>query len=401
MNATGRRLVAAGTLRIVHLAAFYRPHLGGIENYVHYLSQAQAAAGHAVEILTMDTEHVGPRETEGDVVVHRARVGLRYYKGIYSRDFSAQLEDLAAKADILHAHAPFPFGLEVALRAARRARARRGSGHRPKVVVTYHGEGRATRQPLYALPRLAYSRWEKRMLARADQTAFLTDSYRDSLSLGPALRAASTVVETGVDTKRFRPLKRGEDRRLRGVFPVLFLGSLQPANRYKGVDVLLQALTQLPDEVALHVVGRGGLVAEYQALAAKLGLLGRVTFHTDVSDEELPAVVRSAKLFVLASVSGPENGPLVVLEAMASGVPVLATRIPGVREMLRDGELGPLAEPGDAEDLARLIEACRADDKALAATGKKVRAHVEKHHDWSLVAIRYVELYQGLLDQPE
>ncbi len=397
MTGPGRANVPRAPLRIVHLAAFYRPHVGGIENYVHYVAQAQAAAGHAVEILTMDTEGVGPRETEGDVVVHRARVTLRYYKGIYSRDFNAQLRDLAAKADILHVHAPFPLGLEAAVRAARRARGRRGSGERPKVVVTYHGEGRATSQPLYAVPRAAYSRWEKRSLSRADQTAFLTESYRASLRMGEALRRSSTVVETGVDTTRFRPLGRGESRALGGVFPILFVGSLHPANRYKGVDVLLRALVLLPEDVVLHVVGRGDLVAEYQALAAKLGLMGRVTFHTDVSDEALPAVVRSARLFVLPSVSGPENGPLVVLEAMASGVPVLATRIPGVREMLRDGELGPLAEPGDAKDLARLIEACRADKKGLAARAKQVRRHVEANHDWALVASRYEDLYRAQL----
>ncbi len=389
--------MAAGSLRIVHLAAFYRPHVGGIENYVHYLAQAQAKAGHAVEILTMDTERVGPRATEGDVVVHRAPVTLRYYKGLYSRDFSRQLAELAAKVDVFHVHAPFPFGLEAALRAARRARTQRGSGQRPSVIVTFHGEGRATRQPLYALPRAAYSRWEKRMLARADRAVFLTQSYRQSLQLGPKLEAASTVVETGVDTNRFRPLRRGEQRQLDGAFPILFVGSLHPANRYKGVHVLLAALTQVPDEVVLHVVGRGELVAEYKALTAKLGLLGRVTFHTDVSDDDLPTMVRSARLFVLPSVSGPENGPLVVLEAMASGVPVLATRIPGVREMLRDGELGPLAQPGDPEDLARHIEGLQAAHRELSALGKGARKHVEEHHDWSTVAAVYEREYRRVL----
>ncbi|MGB0652295.1 MAG: glycosyltransferase family 4 protein [Thermoplasmatota archaeon] len=378
---------------IVHVTAFYRPHRGGVENYTANLAAAQAAAGHQVTVVTFNTEGVAEQELQPDgVEVRRVPVTLRYHKGLYGRALRRELRALAADAAVFHVHAPFPLGLETAASVGRKARV--------PVVATFHGEGRGSSSPLYRILRAGYAWYEKRQLARIDRAVFLTEGYRESLGLPGRLLAASEVIETGVDTARFRPPKDKEAQqpaRATGeAFRLLFVGSLVAANRYKGLHILLAALARLPPDVHLHVIGRGPLVEENQALAAELGVADRVSFRTDVEDDELPAAVRSADLFVLPSISGPENGPLVVLEAMASGVPVLCTRIPGPVEMLRGGELGLLAEPDDAGALARVIEAARTDPERLADLGAKGRAHSVAHHDWSRVAADYLALYDNV-----
>ena len=119
----------------------------------------------------------------------------------------------------------------------------------------------------------------------------------------------------------------------------------------KGVDILLQALADAPT-LGLDIAGDGAKRAEYEALATQLGVDGAVTFHGLLAKPELAALMRSARLFVLGS--RYENTPCIVVEALASGLPVVATRVGGVPELL-DETNGVLVEPGEPELLARGI----------------------------------------------
>lgn len=194
---------------------------------------------------------------------------------------------------------------------------------------------------------------------------------------------AVEVVHCGVDVGRIafaeRALPASGD-------PVraLCVASLQ---EYKGHMVLLEALASTPelDRVRLDLVGEGELRPALEAQARALGLADRVTFHGAQPEEAVADLLARADLFVLPSVvarDGQMEGiPVALMEALAHGLPVVTTRLSGIPELVRDGETGLLAEPGDPASLARALAAVLADPDAAAERARAGRALVEREFD--------------------
>ena len=181
-------------------------------------------------------------------------------------------------------------------------------------------------------------------LKRADLVLPVSADLRDELSrLAPSARMR--VVPNAVDERVFHP---GDGTAEPG--RLLTAGLLDDGR--KGLDIVLEALAKAPDAPGLDIAGDGARRAEYEGLAARLELDGVVTFHGLLTKPELALLMRSARLFVLGS--RYENNPCVVLEALASGLPVVATSVGGVPELV-DETNGVLVEPGDPDRLARGI----------------------------------------------
>jgi glycosyltransferase involved in cell wall biosynthesis len=164
------------------------------------------------------------------------------------------------------------------------------------------------------------------------------------------------VIHCGIDPEayRFRPRRPPAD----GPIRALCVASLQ---EYKGHGVLFDALATGTGRVAdleLDLVG-GGDPRELEALARELGISDRVRFHGALSERDVTAMLDGAHLFVLPSLvarNGQMDGiPVALIEALACGVCVVASRLSGIPELARDGETGVLAEPGDPASLQRAL----------------------------------------------
>ena len=140
---------------------------------------------------------------------------------------------------------------------------------------------------------------------------------------------------------------------------ILFVGALDKAHYFKGVDVLLKAMRDL--EYKLMIVGDGDLRSYYEAKAKNLGIDDGVVFTGRVSNEELSRYYQSADVFVLPSIDKSEAYGMTLLEAMAHGLPVVASNLPGVRSLVGE-DRGLLVEPGDSSDLARVLTEILIDD---------------------------------------
>ncbi len=224
---------------------------------------------------------------------------------------------------------------------------------------------------------------------------FLTVSAYSARELGaPAER--TRVIYGGADPHRYAP----DPAASRG--GVLFVGRLTP---HKGVDCLIQAL---PAGAALTVVGSAGHdphlpERDYPLLLRTLSVDKQVRFADAVGDDALPALYRSAAVLALPSVDRTCYGKpvrvsellgLVVLEAMASGTPVVASRIGGVAEIVQDGVTGFLVKPGDTTELhARLDEVLR-DQQLAARMGRAAREIVLERYTWQAVAERCLAAYE-------
>lgn len=220
-------------------------------------------------------------------------------------------------------------------------------------------------------------------LERARVVLPVSEAMRRSLA-GLAPGARFRVVPNVVDDELFRPGRGGDGSRL------LTAGLLREDGA-KGVDYLLEALALL-DGPRLEVVGDGPKRGEYEALARRLGLDGRVTFHGLRPKPELAALMREADLFVLASRF--ENNPCVAIEAMASGLPVVATRVGGLPELV-DERSGLLAEPRDPESIAARIQEALDGSFDRAEIARRARERFGRERVAELLASAYEEAAAG------
>jgi glycosyltransferase involved in cell wall biosynthesis len=262
--------------------------------------------------------------------------------------------------------------------------------------------------------------WLARQLACADAvvacSAFVADAVRQRL---PELAARCHAVPNGVDAERFAPEAEAPPRPADAPLRVLFVGRLSPE---KGVHGLLHAFERVltrhprarleligPDALApfdfVDPAGEDPLLAGLRPLYAQPGryaaelrrslappVATRVTFAGAVPHDRLPERYRAADVFVFPSLWHEPFG-IPLLEAMASGLPVLATRGGAFPEIVGDGRSGLLVPRGDVEALAEALSELLGDPARRAALGREARARVLRSFTWDRVVERLREVY--------
>lgn len=338
---------------ILHLYTNYFPVLGGIENHIRLLAEAQAARGHDVTVLVASLDrrsHVS--NLNGVKVIFASRLW-----NVSSAPLSLEMFQRVAKmeTDITHLHAPYPFG-EIANYLG---------GHARATVVTYHSD--IVRQKMMGA---LYTPVLHRVLARV--TTIIATS--------PNYIASSEVLRRWQDKCVVVPLASPPQSKAPELSPqfmnrpnreLLFAGKLR---YYKGVNYLLQALTLIPN-AGLTIVGTGPMEREWKQLADSLGISPRVTWVGQVSDRELRAYYDSCDVFVLPCSERSEAFGMVQLEAMAAGKPVVSCDVnTGVAWVNRNEITGLVVPPKDpralADALARLLGDAALRER-MGAAGKE------------------------------
>jgi len=203
------------------------------------------------------------------------------------------------------------------------------------------------------------------------------------------------VVHNGIE-----PLQREGRPRPAALEPGRFhVGIVGRVSRVKGISTALRAMTSdcVPDRVRLNIIGSGPLEQEHCAEAQALGLGDRVCFHgfqRDVLDW-------MAHLDLLLMPSLHEGLPYTLLEAMSLGLPIMASRVGGLAELLRDGETGLLVDVGDADRVATLLAELATGRVSGTAIG--ARAARAQRDSWTLSRMvdRYLDAYAGVSTQSE
>jgi len=253
---------------------------------------------------------------------------------------------------------------------------------------------------MLALARAASNIANTLLPGKRRAAALLVANPRTEAALPSVARSAPLhhVVENGVDLRRFSaPVVRSiDDAHVR----FAFVGRLVD---WKGVDLLLEAMA-MPDvspSIELDLFGDGPARASLTELCERLGLAGRVRFHGFVPQEQTARKLRELDGLVLPSLY--ECGGAVVLEAMASGLPVIATRWGGPADYL-DSECGVLIDPvGRAHVVSELASAMTrlADDGELRRRmGASGRRKVEREYDWERKLDRMLEIYSSVQTSP-
>jgi phosphatidyl-myo-inositol dimannoside synthase len=293
------------------------------------------------------------------------------------------------RATVMHGHWVVPGGVIAA--SARPAL---------PLVVSLHGSD------IFFAERAAAARAAAaRVFARAGAiTACSSDLATRAIALGAAPERLE-VVPYGVDAMRFRPAAPDDRARVRGSAgigagtPLIFAAGRLV--RKKGFEYLIDAVPLMDPSVRLAIAGTGDLDAELRARAATAGVAGRVRFLGDVPQDAVAAWFAAADVAVVPSVRdafGNVDGlPNTVLEALASGTPVVATAAGGIGSAITDGRTGVLVSERDPSALAGAIRALVADAPRRAALGAAGRAWVEARFGWAATAARFEAAYDRAL----
>lgn len=342
-------------MKILHLYKDYFPVLGGIEGHIQSLAEAQAAAGHQVTVLVTNPDgQPSEEELNGVRVVRVARLATVISTPL-TLGFIPRLRK--EKPQVTHLHFPYPVA-ELSQLVAGRGR---------PYVIAYHSDIIRPRQQFF----LRFYRpmlW--RVLRGARRILVGSPSY---LRTSPFLQAVANkcvIVPFGIDP---HPFFDASPRYGKGDRSRLFFHGRH--RYYKGVEILLQAMTQI--EADLWIGGDGEMRGKWMGLVAELGLADRVRFFGDIPRHELPGVYASVDLFVLPSMLRAEAFGVVLLEAMAAGLPCVTTELgTGTSFIVQDGLTGLVVPPGEPNALAGAIRRLLEDPDLRVRMGAAGRERV-------------------------
>ena len=364
-------------MKILHVYKDYYPVLGGIENHVRLLAEAQAQRGHPVSVIVTSLDrHSTVENVAGVRVIKAARLAT-----VASTPLSIALP-LALRRecpDIAHLHFPYPVG-EVSQLVLGRA---------PRMILTYHSD--VVRQK--GLLRF-YRPFLWRVLHRADRIIATSAQYIASSPYLSKIAPKCVVIPLGIESQRFLHADQVAVRRIHeqyGAPLVLFVGKLR---YYKGLEYLLQAMVNVP--ARLLVIGTGPMESVWRALASSLGLEDRVSFLGQVSDEDLAAYYHASDVFVLPASERSEAFGTVQIEAMASATPVVSTELgTGTSFVNVHRETGLVVPARDPGALCLALQELLSDRELSQEMGRRARERALREFSLDTMVERVLALYDN------
>ena len=384
-------------MKIAHVSATFAPYQCGTANVCYHNARQLAQLGHDVHVFTASAPKAPALEIRDGFMIHRLRPVVQ----IGNAPLLPQLLWSLREFDVIHLHYPF-FGGEITTWAAQL------SG--TPLVITYHQDVHLI-QPLRQLVATILRHSVGRLTLRgATRLLFTSRDYGQASYVRPMLEGCEEAIDelpNGVDITRFSLGPTSHDVQAHHPFTsddriALLVAALDEAHDFKGVGVFLKALAQLSHDVKGIIVGDGNLRAAYEAQVKAFRLSGRVFFAGRVSDEDLPHYYRLADVTVLPSTTMGEAFGLVLVESLASGTPIIASDLPGVRTVVANKMDGFLVQPNNDTDLAnklkRLLSIPPVVRQRMGLAGwRKVR----QRYAWASIGKQLEEIYRDVLRKRE
>jgi len=368
-------------LRILSIGGLvpWHPEAGGGQIIAYKTSEALALAGHKVDYLAVAPEGYQRQVGWGEVEYAPRGLGL-----LEALRLAPQLAKSSQgnEYEIVHVHlGNDTIGYCLAYALAKRM------GLKPRLAMSIYAP-RA-----YAFPRSVGEVITAFSCHSADLIFCLSEFSKRDISKAYHVPTSSLAVTyAGVDSA----FTANTSRRACAdnvPYSLLFCGRLNGPHEQKGVDVLLESLPLIlrHHKVVLNIIGTGPSLPQYQALAAVLGITEHVRFLGFVEHQEMPRHYQQADLFVLPS--RRESFGLVLAEAMACGLPVVATTAGAIPEVIVDGVTGVLVPPDDPHALASAVVSLLSDRPRMQAMGAAGAQRVRQRFSWDKVAQRVTQGY--------
>lgn len=367
------------SLRVLLLTSEFPPDIGGIASHVDELARGLVRKGVTVGVVYAQGFAAGPQQTEHDgIVVMRPRLfmGEPLYQVMLRRWLARTLSH--NPADLLHVHGMRPLG------ATRRLPV--------PTIFTNHTSGfldRVQSSPYRRRRTMRLLEHVSHVIGPSDE---LVDAARALGYAGPA-----TMIANGVDPERFSPGASPLRRRLGiGGHEVVVLLARRLVDK-NGVVWFARALGLLRDRAFRVVIaGDGPERGSMRAILSATGMLDRVVFLGAVLNTEMPAIYRAADVSVLPSLA--EATSISGLEAMASGLPLVGTRVGGIPAIIEEGVTGYLVPPCEPEAMAAALGGLIDDADARRRLGAAARRKVEQEFAWPIIVDKTIAVYRSCLE---
>jgi len=378
-------------MKVIQVTERYPPAVGGVETHVLRLSQELRKLGIEVEILTTDLYSTVPivrfqrTSTQEDTFVTRV-AGFSFLPipqglGIVSPTMLRHLKG----ASIIHAHGygHFPTYLTNFCRIAKL----------PVVVTTHSDAGRPSiRKTVFdiVVPRLS--------IKFAQKIIAVSNHEKEVLIRRGISPDKISVIPNGIDVGEIS-LGRANSRKRGNGKTAIYSGRID--SEQKGLDLLIEAFGHLASSnPGLDLVLMGpdwnGSTRRLKELSAKLGIGGKVRFTGFLERQEYLQILRSADLFILPSRFEPFG--IVLLEAIALGVPIVASNIGAIPEILEGGKFGLMFDSGDVNSLVQRIQEAISDEKGAAMRAEDAKSSLNKYA-WANVAKDTLRVYREVLSK--
>jgi glycosyltransferase involved in cell wall biosynthesis len=336
----------------------YPPHTGGVSSHTYLLSQELVDRGDEVIVLTYPNPRIN--NFDGVKVFNAWAPNMKGLRGLFfsiSSYFKLKQIIKEYNIDLIHAHFIIPPGLVAVL----------SNNKNVKTAVTIHGSDILILGKKPILKRL--TRW---VISKTDYIIVVNEKIKEQVEKLGVDKYKVFLTPNAVDIHRFNPKNLlPKDVQLdNNKNSILFVGNLV---FQKGLDYLLEAKKILKNECELLIVGDGPLRGRLEK-KVKEEKIKDVIFLGERKDVEM--IMPSADLFVLPSIS--EGSPIAILEALASGTPIVATDVGGVAEIM-NFEVGEIVPPENSEILAKSIDKLLKDGNLRKKMGKNCRKTALKY----------------------
>jgi glycosyltransferase involved in cell wall biosynthesis len=374
----------ANKITVLQTPIRFYPAIGGVENHVYYLSKELVNDGNAVKVICANEPPSSNRNIHAILV---ERLAYPFKVTNTNITFNLPLRILQSQFDILHTHMPTPWSADWSVLIAKLRKKRS--------VITIHNDmdkpgflaKLVTRAYLYSLFKLTLTFVDSIIIVNPDWE----NSFEATKKLLMPYKKKISIIPNGIDLTLFKKSASSSAKKN----SLLFISILDKHHEFKGLDYLLEALKIVKRDfpgIELTIVGEGELKNHYQQKTRLLDLDDNVRFIGEVKQEDLVSYYNAASVFILPSTE-IEGFGIVLLEAMACNVPVIATSIVGTSGDIKKHNAGLIVEPRKAEELAQAITTIISDANLAETMGSNGRSLVEEKYDWKKIAKQIENIY--------
>jgi len=378
-------------MRICMMSSEFPPVVAGVSNYVYKLSTELAARGHKVTVITRGSRRKWMCDQNGGIFVFRLP-SLNIYPihiSVHGMFQNRLLRVLENEFDVVHIHHPLTPPCQTSL---------------PVLVTAHSSIGESITSPSFysAGPRLPYAvmylmrmyfgHLERGTVKKADLVTAVSKAVADELMIryGRELPESVKVLGNGVDTRVFTPGTAARSPSL-----VLYVGRLAWSKGLEDLVKTAHLILQERRDVSFAVAGDGPAKLYLKGLIGDMGLVESFSMLGNLAQPELIELYRRATILVLPTRS--EGMPTSLLEAMACGLPAVASNVGGIPEILQNNLNGVIVPPGDPKAIADSVMGLLQDEATRVKMGTAARRTVKERYDWSGLVNRLERYYEDVM----
>lgn len=370
------------------ISSYFYPKMGGLETIAYTVAKNLHASGeYKVSIITSNYDGTGYRKDIVDgMTVHRLPISFRISNTPINLFWYSWVKKILTEenTDIVQTHSPVPFLVDVAVKAAK--------DKGIPVVVTYHsGSMKKGQLLLDSIIGVYEAYFLRKLFQRADAIVAVAQNFIQRKF--PEFLSKTHVIPTGVDLQRFHQTS------VPTAELVAFVGRIEHSSAWKGIDQLIKAMAIVikhRPQAQLILIGGGDAIESYRQQARVLGIEDALLTPGPQYGLDLVEAYQKAMVVVLPSTSDSEAFSVALVEAMASGRPVIGTRIGGTPEVITDQHDGLLVPAKDPEALAVAIERVLVDHSFAQRLGDAGAAKAQGFA-WELQISKYKTIYNKIL----